>query len=605
MASEARAGHWELKAPPPYNGSSSEADYEQEWGTYFSGNVATIGSRPDSPTYPDPPREYSQTAVLWKGTHGGTCYNNAGGMGGVASIKLDGKWRWKLIWKRDTLPNSSTPDPDDNPAKFAYVRFNATSTISSRDAPGDDTNRKPATESASASIVVIGELATLIGVAPTQNTGSNTSTKASRVLNRVLTIPSNGKEQFFTPWLEVKSQSALTGNRSYTAPPFYPYGPTGPSWPGRTYWKDGRCNLEGTSGASNVDVSYSLSVDAGPCGPGSVGCTGRYPGDTYWDGTYHFVLDSNTGYVQQVKTMKYQAPDEKHFTAVVTARVTLPNDMTPESSITVKARRVRRANGVLTPITGEEPKTIPLSMVTQDATSKPHPNTDGTTTYTYRTHDLEDNEAHRSPGSADQVIDDWKGRWQFYIEGFIKHGVELKIDKRSQLVNYGLDWVNFWPHRPKSSEKHTTVTLRDGSQVTGFNEASYIAANGQELFTQCHSYVGHVYSKMGLYAPYSSGVECNSIQGDASAIDDGLGAIRCFVAHSGLITGFGLLYGGEMSNINNPEEAEGGKGLKLHDWNFGGTLNAPPNRTMPVPGSAPDLNNNNNYPSYLKQLDGE
>ncbi len=226
-------------------------------------------------------------------------------------------------------------------------------------------------------------------------------------------------------------------------------------------------------------------------------------------------------------------------------------------------------------------------------------------TYTYRTHDLGDHETtpRRLPGSADLDIDNWKGRWQFYIEGEICNRVELKIDKRKQIVNYGLDWVNFWPNRPESSENHTTVTFRDGRQVTGFNEASYLAANGTELFTQCHSYVGHIYSKMGLYAPYSSGVECNSIQGDASAIDDGLGAIRCFTSHSGLITGFGFIYGGQMSDINNPEEVEGGKGLKLHDWNFGGTLQDPPNKTMPVPGSVRSANGF--YPSLLEELDGQ
>ena len=142
-------------------------------------------------------------------------------------------------------------------------------------------------------------------------------------------------------------------------------------------------------------------------------------------------------------------------------------------------------------------------------------------TYTYRTHDLGGPETtpRRLPGSADLNIDDWKGRWQFYIEGFIKHGVELKIDKRSQLVNYGLDWVNYYDYRRANAK--TQAELDEWSSIHQPNNTN----PSPKTWSNCFTFAGHVYNRMGLTIAGNDGADMFPA---ASAVDEAPGSLRFF-----------------------------------------------------------------------------
>jgi hypothetical protein len=65
--------------------------------------------------------------------------------------------------------------------------------------------------------------------------------------------------------------------------------------------------------------------------------------------------------------------------------------------------------------------------------------------------------------------------------------VEFKIDKRSQIVNTANDWASFWPNRPASSMDPNPLL-----------HATYKDSSGHELFSQCYSFAGYVYSYLGL-----------------------------------------------------------------------------------------------------------
>ena len=190
-----------------------------------------------------------------------------------------------------------------------------------------------------------------------------------------------------------------------------------------------------------------------------------------------------------------------------------------------------------------------------------------------------------------------KGRWLLSIntDDGASDKTQFKIDKRSQIAGAALAWAAYWPNRPESSKKYLRGTL---------NEAVYLTPDGQELFTQCHSFAGYIYNRHGLYNDYNSDIVCASLPGKMTATDDGVGSLRMFTAHTGVTTGRGMLFGGQMVDINNPEEPEGEKGLKLHSWNFRGDLDARPNRTVPDPSNVTDPVTGRPK-SWLKTLDEE
>ena len=129
-----------------------------------------------------------------------------------------------------------------------------------------------------------------------------------------------------------------------------------------------------------------------------------------------------------------------------------------------------------------------------------------------------------------RVENDWnvskvKGRWEVRIhpDDGPSNLVEVKINKRAQLVNYGRDWVNFWSNRPTNSYDPDPV------------KKSVYHSKGQDLFVDCVSFVQHIYDHHGL-------------TGDRTAPDSGAGSARTFIGHVGLISGNGTII-----NNNNPQ----------------------------------------------------
>jgi hypothetical protein len=151
------------------------------------------------------------------------------------------------------------------------------------------------------------------------------------------------------------------------------------------------------------------------------------------------------------------APEEKDYYVVVTGTITLPNTVVAPASVQVTALRVRypTVNEVVVPnsepLPTGETEEVTMYKVTQSNQGKPVIHTNGTTTYTYRTHDLMDNEvldsqgqpAHRIAGTLDWKINEKKGRWQLFVKDYASNTVEFKIDKRGQIWGYALEEAEY------------------------------------------------------------------------------------------------------------------------------------------------------------------
>ena len=308
------------------------------------------------------------------------------------------------------------------------------------------------------------------------------------------------------------------------------------------------------------------------------------------------------------------SPQDKNYYVTLTASVTVPLDVNASflpDSLHLKARRVRNQ---LLPTgaqqrfyTGDELGNLPVLNRLPNTTENQYGRTYTYSTFEQNNHeDLEQHEARRV--SSDWNVSKVLGRWELRVrpEDGASNAVDVKIDKRTQIINTALDWATYWPNRPESSKKYGEIGDGQGGTERILNEAVYIDSNtGEELFTQCHSFAGYVYNRHGLYDAYGGDVACSSLPSAATADDSGSGSLRFFSAHTGVIIGQGILYGGQMVDINNPEAGEGGKGLSTHSWTFGGTLDDRPNRTLPDPSGAKDPNNPLLPKSWLQTLDEE
>ena len=223
-------------------------------------------------------------------------------------------------------------------------------------------------------------------------------------------------------------------------------------------------------------------------------------------------------------------PQTKHYYIALTASITVP-DTVPESALPQKIRIVaRRVRNEMTPVgvnlriyMDEHLDLPPL----QRFSSMPGPQ--NTRTYSYSRYDISFHNNAKEYEDA-RIAGDWDvskvlGRWELRVhpEDGLSNPVEIKIDKRAQLVNYGRDWVSFWSNRPASSYDPDPV------------KKSVFHSNGQDVFVDCVSFVQHIYDHHGL-------------TGARTAPDSGAGSVRTFIGHFGLISGSGTII-----NNNNPQ----------------------------------------------------
>ena len=274
-ALEARAGTWEIIGAPSYSGSThaQEEAYATQWSDYYSGQVTTLSNGAPSGSalnYPTPPTPTTTTRKLAIAGQRQMLREQASGTGGAAQIIVDGKVRYKVRWKRNMIPNPARtamiPDVTDNPPKFFYLAMNVKLTAQSQDASGVSGIRDPFKESASASIVLEGPTQNLYpGYTSTLGQNINSNTVSTAALTRVIKMDAVGREEFWTPWIELKAYANLAGNRSHTT---YSIGDSNQQYP-RTTWRDGVVSvLDNSSGpatnawsVSNLNLTLSPSPD--------------------------------------------------------------------------------------------------------------------------------------------------------------------------------------------------------------------------------------------------------------------------------------------------------------------------------------------------------
>lgn len=143
---------------------------------------------------------------------------------------------------------------------------------------------------------------------------------------------------------------------------------------------------------------------------------------------------------------------------------------------------------------------------------KPIPNASDTTTYTYRTHDLDDDEAspRRIKGTRDWHINNKLGRLEFEVEDWPSNKVQFKIDKRSQVSTYALDWASYYAYKRANAKDE--------------NELKQWGTKAGAMWTHCFSFAGHVYNRHGLGIDGSN----SGMYPAATAPDEGLGSLRFF-----------------------------------------------------------------------------
>ena len=264
-AFEARADGWEIITPPSYSGSTSaqEDAYVAQWSDYFSGQVTTLNSTAPG-GYPNAPVSTPSTKKFAIAAQRQILRENANGTGGAAQINVNGKVRFKVRWQRNVL--NGVPDVKDNPPKFIYLAMNAKLTAKSQDAGGITGMRDPSKESASASIVLEGPTQNLYpGYTSTVGQDIDSNTVSTAALTRVIKMDVAGRDEFWTPWIELKAYANLAGNRSHTT---YPYGASYPEYT-RTMWRDGLVSVYDNSdgrptnswSVSNLNLMLSPSPD--------------------------------------------------------------------------------------------------------------------------------------------------------------------------------------------------------------------------------------------------------------------------------------------------------------------------------------------------------
>lgn len=196
---------------------------------------------------------------FWKMGHRQMVYLNAGGVGGPASLVTNGKMRYKVRWQRRNIPNADytamIPDASDTPTtKYFYLSMNGDIHTQSQDANGYSGQRVKGNESASATLSVEGATQNLYSANvthPARDSGSYTF--ASSILNQVIKIDVAGREEFWTPWIKVNVNSALTAGRTNSQ--------DYPGYPQRTFWSEGSVSASGSWSASDLKLTLSPSPD--------------------------------------------------------------------------------------------------------------------------------------------------------------------------------------------------------------------------------------------------------------------------------------------------------------------------------------------------------
>ena len=80
--------------------------------------------------------------------------------------------------------------------------------------------------------------------------------------------------------------------------------------------------------------------------------------------------------------------------------------------------------------------------------------------------------------------------------------VEFKIDKRSQIVDYAMEWPTYWTDQGWTGPNHPN-----------------------RLFNRCFDFANHIYGRQGLTIPGDDG---STMFPAASVPDDGKGSLRFF-----------------------------------------------------------------------------
>lgn len=367
-------------------------------------------------------------------------------------------------------------------------------------------------------------------------------------------------------------------------------------------WSDGM-TTDLSYSAEPIRFGLSVSPD-GQVPVGQTGTTGFYHGRVLWDGSTDSGGDPNPDGIRIV------SPDEKEFYAVVQAKVTFPASHTPDETITVTAERIRYSNGpnnAPVPVDGTDGSCdITLTLITSATDTEggaPVSSSDGQSkTWTYRTHDLSDTEAHRINGLFDWHITDKKGRWRLKVKDEWSNPVELKIDKRGQLTAYAMDWASYYADKRAGAADEEE--LDQWSTIDG--------PNG--LWSHCFSFAGHIYNRHGLSIAGTNA----GMPSAASASDDGSGSLRFYWSnqnpptsptdpgHVGLIGPNTMLgYATRIDNNGLPADSTGFNGPMWRGKDEGvasaymgyGSNREPVSRTLPgVMNPAVSL---------LQELDGE
>ena len=215
------------------------------------------------------------------------------------------------------------------------------------------------------------------------------------------------------------------------------------------------------------------------------------------------------------------SPQEKNYYVALNASLVVPSDMDESllpTTIRLQARRFRNETSptgqVQRNYMGETRDDLPVLHRFANPTANQY-----SRTYTYGTFEP-DNHENQEQGEARRATSDWnvsqvKGRWELRVhpDDGPSNTVDVKINKRTQIVTIAESWVNYYQYRRANAPDETE-----------FNDWSS-KEHPDGLFTHCFSFVSYIYGRCGLNIPGDDGKGVLAI---ATALDDNPGSLRFY-----------------------------------------------------------------------------